>query len=83
MNISAADSYYLSLINDMERDKRRTEQSKAAYEAGSRKFWIYKEDHYCPVCGNSDVYRQRMYTPKPEKWEERFTIIEYYDWCEG
>jgi len=37
--------------------------------------------HYCPVCGHTEVYRERMYTPKPDEQEERYIFEEVYDWC--
>jgi hypothetical protein len=47
------------------------------------KYWYLHTIVYCPVCGKEDRYKERIYgIPKPENGEERYRIIEAYDWCD-
>ena len=33
--------------------------------------WYFITCYHCPVCGGTTTYRERMYTPRPEAWEDR------------
>lgn len=46
-----------------------------------KKYWIYKTTYMCPVCGDEDVYRNRMENPKPEDWGDRNEVKERFDYC--
>jgi hypothetical protein len=45
------------------------------------KYWYFKSLHECPVCGRSDTYRERRYTPKPENPQDRCEYVVDYDYC--
>ena len=46
-------------------------------------YWIMYHEDYCPVCGRTQVYRERVYDePKPVEWSARHIVREVYDWCE-
>ena len=47
------------------------------------KYWYFISVEYCPVCGRDDTWRERRYSPRPEKWEDRHSFKEVYDWCVG
>lgn len=83
MTLSAADAHHAELLNSISRAKQRREASDAARVAGATKYWYFIDEDYCPVCGSTDVYRERVYTPKPEDWEDRRAMHETYDWCQG
>lgn len=53
------------------------------YHASGKKYWYMTYVEYCPVCGKEDTWRERRYTPRPEKWEDRHDFKEVYDWCNG
>lgn len=59
----------------------RESSSALAYEAGHRKYWYFITDFYCPVCGHSETYKDRMYHERPADWDDRHEIIESYDYC--
>lgn len=40
-------------------------------------YWYLTITHYCVCCGREDVYKQRMYTPKPESAWDRYRFYEY------
>ncbi len=44
-------------------------------------YWYLITLHYCPVCGASRLFRERQYSKKPERWEERHVTRDFYDWC--
>lgn len=44
-------------------------------------YWYFVTLKYCPVCGSERIYRERVYTPKPEAWEDRHKVEDLYDWC--
>jgi len=46
-----------------------------------KKYWMYICHDECPVCGSGEDYRERRYTKKPKKWEERHKFGVAYDWC--
>lgn len=60
----------------------RTKASLEAYDNGSRKYWYFISEDYCPVCGHVKIARERMYTPRPEAWEDRHECVEFYDYCD-
>jgi hypothetical protein len=48
------------------------------------KYWYLWYIGECPVCGSDHSYRERRYTPKPEKREDRIKYLSYtetYDHC--
>lgn len=49
--------------------------------AGYKTYWYYVVDDYCPVCGRSDTYRERIYGERPKDWEQRHEFNEVYDGC--
>lgn len=46
------------------------------------KFWIYITTDYCPACGGITTYRERRYTPRPDRWEDRHHETESWDYCD-
>jgi len=38
--------------------------------------WYFQYFYICPVCGRTKIDRERRYTPKPDRWEDR---IECHD----
>lgn len=64
-------------------NQKRREISEITRLAGDTRYWYYISVDYCPVCGSEDTTRERVYGPRPEKWEDRHEMMEYYDWCEG
>ena len=50
----------------------------------SKKYWYRIYIGECPVCGRSKSYRERVYSPRPEKREDRYVWLsdqETYDGC--
>lgn len=45
------------------------------------KYWYKVYIHYCPVCGSEKRYRERQYSLRPEKREDRISWSDYYDYC--
>jgi hypothetical protein len=45
------------------------------------KYWYHTTIWYCVQCGDETKYRERHYTPKPEKWEDRYEMK--YEVCDG
>jgi hypothetical protein len=43
------------------------------------KHWYKIIIEECPPCGRSKVYRERMYTEKPEDYKDRYEYHQY--WC--
>jgi len=43
--------------------------------------WYFITYYYCPMCHDVKEHRQRMYTARPDAWEDRHQEIEQYDWC--
>jgi uncharacterized Zn finger protein (UPF0148 family) len=39
------------------------------------KYWYKTYIDYCPVCGKEEVTKERQYTPKPEKEEDRYNFM--------
>lgn len=46
------------------------------------KYWFFITIYYCPQCNRTQVYKERRYTPRPEKWEDRNEEIESWDSCD-
>ena len=46
-----------------------------------RKHWYYVTSFYCPLCGRVDTYRERRYTRRPKRWENRHCLTESWDYC--
>lgn len=46
-----------------------------------KKYWYSFYIKSCPVCGSTDTYKIREYTPKPEDYNKRYEYAEVYDWC--
>ena len=44
--------------------------------------WYFISDTYCPLCGHNERIRTRMYTEKPEAYDDRHDFEEGYDYCE-
>ena len=47
------------------------------------KHWYFIDEDYCPICGGSKVYRERKYTERPERYEDRHDFEEVYDYCDA
>lgn len=46
------------------------------------KYWYLYEHDICPVCGDADTYKERVYdSPKPTKHEDRHIITSSYCGC--
>jgi hypothetical protein len=43
------------------------------------KYWYKIIIEECPPCGRSEVHRERMYTDKPEDYNDRYEYHQY--WC--
>jgi hypothetical protein len=42
-----------------------------------RKHWYFIYTEWCVLCGRTNVYRERRYTPRPPDWESRHEDSEY------
>lgn len=62
--------------------RKRTRLSEEAKTKGATKYWYYFTEDYCPVCSGTDISKERMFTPKPEDYDERHNMREVYDYCE-
>lgn len=48
-----------------------------------RGYWVLFHSDYCPVCGRSDDWQERVFDrPKPADDRERYVFREVYDWCD-
>jgi len=48
----------------------------------AEKYWYRFYTQACPVCGRENVYpKERLFTPKPESWNERHLYADIYDHC--
>lgn len=47
------------------------------------KYWYKTYIVECPVCGNTDEFKERVYTEKPLNIEERFDYKQQYYHCEN
>jgi len=81
--MSAADDHYAQLLRDVAASKARREASAAAKASGETRYWYFINEDYCPPCGRTDVSRERIYGPRPDRWEDRHQFSEIYDWCLG
>lgn len=45
--------------------------------------WYRVTVFYCPACGGETKYKERMYSPRPDKWEERNEWIDAWDYCDA
>ena len=54
---------------------------KKTKAAEKKKYWYRITIHYCPVCASEEIFKERQYTPRPEKWQDRNEFVEMYDWC--
>ena len=45
-------------------------------KAKTKPHWYKKTVYYCVLCGHEDVYRERMYTPRPEEYHQRIDVHE-------
>lgn len=43
--------------------------------------WYFITIYECPVCGRGSEERERRYTPKPEREEDRYEFVQDYDNC--
>ena len=48
-----------------------------------KKYWYLFTIIECPVCGATDIFKERQYTPKPANPQDRYNYEQGYDWCEG
>lgn len=39
--------------------------------------WYFVTEEECVLCWRHNIYRERRYTPKPEKYEDRHRFIQY------
>jgi hypothetical protein len=46
-------------------------------------YWYHISSYYCPICGRDDTFRERRYTPRPDRWEDRHEFKEVYDYCDA
>lgn len=40
-------------------------------------YWYFIYVTECVLCGGGDEWRERRYTPKPEKWEDRHEFSQH------
>lgn len=45
------------------------------------KYWYKITTYYCPLCGGTQNYRTRTYTPKPDSHWDRHEEHEVWDYC--
>ncbi len=45
------------------------------------KCWYFVTVEYCPICAHDRTTRERRYTARPERWEDRHEIFEVWDGC--
>lgn len=67
---------------EIEQMNARQTASEEARKNGATKYWYYITNDSCPACGSEDISKERMYTPKPEKWEDRHHYTETWNYCE-
>lgn len=48
-----------------------------------RKHWYFITEYYCPLCGRSNVYKERRYDERPADWNARHNIIDAWDYCDA
>ena len=48
-----------------------------------KKHWYYITEYYCPLCGKSNISRERRYGRRPKKYWNRHSLTEQYDWCDS
>jgi hypothetical protein len=73
---------YEEIMKKVHEDINLCHESEALRKAGETKYW-YKIIHdYCPVCGSESTGRWRLYTPRPDSWQDRHEYNETYDYCE-
>jgi hypothetical protein len=46
-------------------------------------YWYLITIYECPACGSTKQYRERQYTPRPPRWEDRHICEVHYDWCDA
>jgi hypothetical protein len=42
-----------------------------------RKYWYFIYYEECVLCGRNEEFRERRYTPRPEKYEDRHEFSQY------
>jgi hypothetical protein len=52
-------------------------KEKSLPKTEKKKYWCYIVCDWCVLCGRSRETRERRYTPRPEKWEDRHEYTEY------
>jgi hypothetical protein len=45
--------------------------------------WYFIYSDFCPACGATKETRERRFTPRPKKWQDRHQQTESYDYCIG
>lgn len=49
---------------------------------GTAPYWYKFYVGECPVCGRDCSFKERQYTPKPDKWEDRYEYLsESFCYC--
>ena len=48
-----------------------------------KEHWYKVFMYYCPVCGDGETLRERVYGDKPKELSKRYQTKEYYDYCNG
>lgn len=47
-----------------------------------RRHWYFITYDECPICGHEIETRERRYTPRPPRFEDRHEFIVHYDYCD-
>ncbi len=47
-----------------------------------KKHWYKIHTTECPVCGKESKERTRVYGEPPKDYGERYSFLEYYDYCD-
>ena len=51
-------------------------------EMKDKKYWYLFTEYYCPACGRTDIYKERIYNkPKPKNYYARHIVIERWCYC--
>jgi len=46
------------------------------------KYWYKYYEYYCPQCGRTKIYKERIYDePKPKRYKDRHIVKEVWDYC--
>jgi len=53
------------------------EESRRMTRKLHRPHWYLVTTYYCVLCGKTEVFKERRYTPKPKRYEDRHNFHEH------